>query len=131
MGFSLRQPYVWQSYVWASATLLVIGAAGAVGIAALAAAPDEKVISVSAMKFEFLPATINLKRGEPVILELSSLDRAHGFKVPDLGIDAAVLPDTTVRVRVVAEKAGRFAFLCDNFCGDGHEDMDGIIVVSE
>jgi cytochrome c oxidase subunit 2 len=131
MGFSLRQPYVWQCYVWASAALLVIGGAGAVGIAALAAAPDEKVISVSAMKFEFLPATINLKRGEPVILELSSLDRAHGFKVPDLGIDAAVLPDTTVRVRVVPEKAGRFAFLCDNFCGDGHEDMDGIIVVSE
>jgi cytochrome c oxidase subunit 2 len=72
-----------------------------------------------------------LKRGEPVILELSSLDRTHGFKVPDLGIDAAVLPDTTVRVRVVPENAGRFAFLCDNFCGDGHEDMDGIIVVSE
>jgi len=120
-----------QPYIWASAALLVIGAAGAVGIAALAAAPDEKVISVSAMKFEFLPATINLKRGEPVILELSSLDRAHGFKVPDLGIDAAVLPDTTVRVRVVPEKAGRFAFLCDNFCGDGHEDMEGVIVVSE
>ena len=131
MGFSLRQHSVWQSYVWASAALLVIGAAGAVGIAALAAAPDEKVISVSAMKFEFLPATINLKRGEPVVLELSSLDRAHGFKVPDLGIDAAVLPDTTVRVRVVPEKVGRFAFLCDNFCGDGHEDMDGVIVVSE
>jgi hypothetical protein len=51
MGFSLRQPDLWQSYVWASAALLVIGAAGAVCIAALAAAPDEKVISVSAMKF--------------------------------------------------------------------------------
>jgi cytochrome c oxidase subunit 2 len=32
---------------------------------------------------------------------------------------------TTVRVRVVPEKAGRFAFLCDNFCGDGHEHMAG------
>jgi cytochrome c oxidase subunit 2 len=90
----------------------MIGAAGAVGIAALAAAPDEK-------------------RGEPVILELSSLDRAHGFKVPGLGLDAAVLPDTTVRVRVLPEKAGRFTFACDNFCGDGHEDMEGVIVVSE
>jgi len=34
-------------------------------------------------------------------------------------------------VRVVPEKAGRFTFLCDNFCGDGHEDMNGVIVVSE
>jgi len=103
----------------------------AAAVMAVAAAPDEKVISVSAMKFEFLPATINLKRGEPVILELSSLDRIHGFKVPALGVDVAVLPDTTVRVRVVPDKAGHFAFLCDNFCGDGHEDMDGVIVVSE
>ena len=120
-----------QPYIWASAALLVIGAAGAVGIAALAAAPDEKVISVSAMKFEFLPPTINLKKGEPVILELNSLDRTHGFKVPDLGIRADVLADTTVRVRVVPDKVGRFTFACDNFCGDRHEDIEGVIVVSD
>jgi len=116
--------------LWIGASMLAVGLAAA-SIIAVAAAPDENVISVSAMKFEFLPETINLKRGEPVILELNSLDRTHGFKVPDLGLDVAVLPDTTVRVRVVPEKVGRFTFLCDNFCGDGHEDMDGVIVVSE
>jgi len=105
--------------LWIGASMLAVGLAAA-SIIAVAAAPNENVISVSAMKFEFLPATINLKRGEPVILELNSLDRTHGFKVPDLGLDVAVLPDTTVRVRVVPEKVGRFTFLCDNFCGDGH-----------
>jgi cytochrome c oxidase subunit 2 len=109
--------------------LLLAGVAAAAAIAA--AAPEEKIIAVSAMKFEFLPETINLKKGEPVILELSSLDRTHGFKVPDLGLRADVLADTTVRVRVVPEKVGRFTFACDNFCGDGHEDMEGVIVVSE
>jgi cytochrome c oxidase subunit 2 len=109
--------------------LLLAGVAAAAAIAA--AAPDEKVIAVSAMKFEFLPATINLKKGEPVILELSSLDRTHGFKVPALGLRADVLADTTVRVRIVPDKVGRFVFACDNFCGDGHEDMEGVIVVSE
>ncbi len=112
------------------ASMLALGLVAA-AVMAVAAAPDERVISVSAMKFEFLPPAINLKRGEPVIIELNSLDRAHGFKVPALDLDVAVLPDTTVRVRVVPEKAGRFTFLCDNFCGDGHEDMDGEIVVSE
>jgi cytochrome c oxidase subunit 2 len=109
--------------------LLLAGAAAAAAIAA--AAPDEKVIAITAMKFEYLPGTINLKKGEPVILELSSLDRTHGFKVPDLGIRTDVLADTTVRVRVVPDKVGRFTFACDNFCGDGHEDMEGVIVVSE
>jgi cytochrome c oxidase subunit II len=109
--------------------LLLAGAAAAAAIAA--AAPDEKVIAITAMKFEYLPETINLKKGEPVILALSSLDRTHGFKVPDLGIRTDVLADTTVRVRVVPDKVGRFTFACDNFCGDGHEDMEGVIVVSE
>jgi cytochrome c oxidase subunit 2 len=34
-------------------------------------------------------------------------------------------------VRIVPDKVGRFVFACDNFCGDGHEDMEGVIVVSE
>jgi cytochrome c oxidase subunit II len=110
---------------------LALAGAAAAGVIAVAAAPEEKVITVAAMKFDFLPSTITLKKGEPVILELSSIDRAHGFKVPDLGIRADVLPDTAVRVRIVPDKIGHFTFACDNFCGDGHEDMEGVIVVSE
>src|SRR2546429_2094331 len=116
--------------LWLAAAGLAASAAGVAAIA-VAAVPEERVIAVSAMKFEYLPATIKLKKGEPVILELSSLDRVHGFKVPELGLHAAVLPDTPVRVRVVPDKVGRFTFACDNFCGDGHEDMEGVIVVSE
>jgi cytochrome c oxidase subunit 2 len=29
----------------------------------------------------------------------------------------------------VPDKAGNFAFFCDVFCGDGHEDMDGTLVI--
>jgi cytochrome c oxidase subunit II len=110
---------------------LALAGAAAAGVIAVAATPEEKVITVAAMKFDFLPSTITLKKGEPVILELSSIDRAHGFKVPDLGIRADVLPDTAVRVRIVPDKIGRFTFACDNFCGEGHEDMEGVIVVDE
>jgi cytochrome c oxidase subunit 2 len=37
--------------------------------------------------------------------------------------------DKPVRVKLKPERAGRFGFLCDNFCGSGHEEMAGIIVV--
>ena len=40
-------------------------------------------------------------------------------------------PDQTVTVRLVPPRAGRFVFACDIFCGDDHEDMQGIIVVTE
>ena len=70
-----------------------------------------------------------LKKGEPVILELVSEDRIHGFKMPDFGLRADIVPGQETRVSLTPDKAGSFAFFCDVFCGDGHEDMDGTLVV--
>ncbi len=93
------------------------------------AAQPERVIAITAKRFEFAPATIELKVGEPVILEIQSLDRKHGFAAPDLHIDAVIEPGKPTRVRIVPDKAGTFAFHCSVFCGSGHEDMGGQIVV--
>jgi cytochrome c oxidase subunit 2 len=89
----------------------------------------ERVIHVTAKRFEYVPNEITIEKGVPVILEITSLDRDHGFKVPELGIRADVKPGETTRVRFVAERTGRFEFLCDVFCGSGHEDMAGELVV--
>jgi cytochrome c oxidase subunit II len=89
------------------------------------------VIRVTAQKFEYSPDTITLKKGVPVDLELTSLDRDHGFKVPALGIRADIKPGQVTRVRLVPQQAGHFAFACDVFCGSGHEDMTGEIIVVE
>lgn len=70
-----------------------------------------------------------MKRGVPVVLELVSLDRTHGFDAPDLGLRSDIKPGEPTRLRFVPEKAGRFGFHCDVFCGSGHEDMTGEIVV--
>ena len=94
------------------------------------AAAQEKVIKVTARKFEFTPAEIKLKLGEPVVLELTSLDRKHGFLVPDLKIEETIEPGKTVRVRIVPDKVGTYDFHCNLFCGSGHEDMTGRIVVT-
>lgn len=99
-------------------------------LVSLAAAPaPPRVIRITARKFEFSPAEIHLRRGEHVVLELTSLDRKHGFKLPELGIRADVPAGGTARVELTPEKAGRFPFACDVFCGDGHDDMAGTLVV--
>ena len=97
---------------------------------ALAAQAQDRVIQVTAEKFKFTPAVIKLKIGEPVILELTSLDRRHGFKVSDLNIDETIEPGKATRVRVVPDKAATYDFHCSIFCGSGHEEMTGQIVVS-
>jgi cytochrome c oxidase subunit II len=90
----------------------------------------ERVVQVVARKFTFSPDVIELQLGVPVVLELTSADRVHGFNAPDLGLRVDVEPGKTVRVRIVPTKTGTFEFHCDVFCGSGHEEMAGRIVVT-
>jgi cytochrome c oxidase subunit 2 len=96
---------------------------------AAAPAVAEQVIEVSARRFEFEPSVIHLKRHVPVVIELTSLDREHGFQAPELGIDEVIRPGAPTRVHLVPEREGSFDFHCSVFCGGGHEDMAGQIVV--
>ncbi|MDW3685404.1 cupredoxin domain-containing protein [Cupriavidus sp. CV2] len=93
-----------------------------------AAAP--RVIKVHARKFVFTPNRIALRVGEPVVFELTAQDVIMGFSVPDLGIRADLPPGKVVRVSALPKVAGSFGFLCDIFCGSGHETMNGVIEVS-
>ncbi len=92
---------------------------------------NERVVRITAQRFAYNPAEVTLVRGQPVVLELASLDRSHGFRVPSLDLRTEVPENGVARVRVVPERAGRFFFVCDVFCGSGHEEMEGAIVVTE
>jgi cytochrome c oxidase subunit 2 len=93
-------------------------------------AQTEQVIKITAKKFEYSPNEIRIRKGVPVVLEFTSLDRVHGFTVPDLGgIRATIEPEKVTQVRIMAPKAGTYEFHCDLFCGDGHEEMTGKIIV--
>jgi len=102
---------------------MVLGIALLSSQAARAEDAAPRVIKIVAKKFDFTPSEIHVKKGEHVVLELTSADRKHGFKVPEMGIRVDVQPGTPTRVDVTPQKAGKFVFACDIFCGDGHEDM--------
>ena len=116
------------------AAALFVGATIISGLALYVRAnalPAQREIHITAKKFEFTPDTISLKKGEPVVLVLSSQDRKHGFNLRGFGIHADVNPGEVARVRFTPNKTGKFTFSCDVFCGEGHEDMTGTIVVTE
>ncbi len=95
------------------------------------ATPTEQVIKINSKKFVFIPNQITLKKGTPVILQFTSEDVMMGFYVPELGLRTDVIPGQVRELRVVPEKIGNFAFVCDVFCGSGHEDMNGMLSVVE
>ena len=94
-----------------------------------APAPAEQVIRLAAKKFEYSPNVITVKKGEPVVIEIVSSDRKHGFTIAALGIRSDVAPGKTNVVRFTPQTVGTFDFHCDLFCGSGHEGMAGTLVV--
>ena len=114
--------------------------AAACGIALAAIAPktrlaiadaNPKVIEISAKKFEFTPSQITLKKGEPVILRLSSSDRVHGFMSKPLKIDTDIPADKSADIPVTPDTAGDFTVICDHYCGLGHGNMKMKVSVVE
>lgn len=92
---------------------------------------SEKVITITARMFSYAPSEIHLKTGIPVTLELVSKDRLHGFNIPVLNIRTDIPANQTKRIKIIPEKAGRYMFFCDIFCGAHHDEMSGIIIVSD
>ena len=114
--------------IGAAAALLGLGS-GAGHLWAQAAAPRPKVIKIVAKRFDYTPAHLTLKKGEPVVLELTTRDVVMGFNLPDFKLRADIVPDQVTRLAFAPDKTGTFVFVCDIFCGSGHEEMQGSITV--
>jgi cytochrome c oxidase subunit II len=92
----------------------------------LQAAPAEKTplrIEVIAKRFAYTPGEITLKRGEPVVLVLKSVDVAHGLRIKELGIETKTGKGKTSELAITPEKTGTFVGHCSVFCGSGHGAM--------
>jgi cytochrome c oxidase subunit 2 len=95
-----------------------------------AASAGAREIPIEARRFFYSPNRIALKAQQPVVLVFTAIDFMHGFNVPDLHLRHDLLPGRAVRVPLRFDKAGEYDFLCDNFCGEGHEVMNGKFIVT-
>lgn len=111
-----------------AAAVVALGSLGAY-VATQSAEPKEKVIKITAKKFNYTPGEVKLKKGVPVILEFRSQDVLMGFNLPDFNVRADIVPGKVTCLRLVPDKTGTFIFLCDVFCGSGHEEMNGKLTV--
>jgi cytochrome c oxidase subunit II len=85
------------------------------------AAPQR--IEITAKRFEFSPGEITLKKGQPVVLVLKSLDVGHGIHISELNVLVKVGKGGTAEVQFTPNKTGDFVGHCAVFCGSGHGSM--------
>ena len=93
--------------------------------------PPAREIKVTARKFEFQPHTITAHTGERIRLVITSEDVDHGFALKAFGVNEKLPAHQTRTVEFAPDRAGKFTFACSVFCGDGHEDMTGELIVTD
>jgi len=113
--------------------IFLMALTAALGTATLAAAlkissATEKVIRLKAKKFEFTPGVITVKKGEPLVLDLTSADRTPGFNRPNFGIQSGAKPGTVSRLRSTPDKAGGRIVVSGSQFGSG--TVSGLTSVS-
>ena len=110
------------------------------GVAVHALAPDRpsalaqgepKTFEVLVKRFGFEPARIEVTEGDRVKLIVKSADGVHGAQIKKFKVNKKVpRGGEPVTIEFVASAAGEFPILCSEYCGDGHEDMKGMLVVA-
>jgi cytochrome c oxidase subunit 2 len=88
-------------------------------------------IDVSVKKFSYSPAEVTVKRGEPIILALTSSDVAHGLKFKELNLNAKFDKKNPAELAFTPDKVGDFVGHCSVFCGSGHGSMTLTLHVTE
>jgi cytochrome c oxidase subunit 2 len=118
--------------VAAAGTALLLGAAAmshAQQDPAAASAPRE--IPVVARRFTFEPARVEVTEGERIRLVVSSADGVHGVEIKKFRVNKKVpRGGEKVTIDFVASTPGEYPILCSEYCGNGHEEMKGSLVVA-
>jgi cytochrome c oxidase subunit II len=88
-------------------------------------------IEVQVKKFAYTPGELSLKKGEPVVLVLTSEDVAHGLKFKELNLVAKFEKDKPAELAFTPDKVGNFVGHCSVFCGSGHGSMTLTLHITE
>lgn len=116
------------------------GTALLVGLAAMSSQQDPaaasapvgpRVIEVVASRFAFTPDRIEVAEGEHIRLVVTSADGVHGVEIKKFRVEKAVpRGGAPITIDFLASSPGQFPILCSEYCGKGHEEMKGLLVVS-
>ncbi|KHO47378.1 MAG: heme/copper-type cytochrome/quinol oxidases subunit 2 [archaeon GW2011_AR5] len=89
-----------------------------------------KEFNMTATKFTFEPSTVTVNKGDRVVLHITSTDVGHGFSLATYNIIETLPAGETKTISFIADQVGEFNFFCSVFCGSGHSDMRGKLIVN-
>ncbi len=120
-----------RGYSACGAVLCVLSVWESGDAAAAQGSPEPRVIEVTVRRFAFEPSEIEVTEGERVRLLVRSGDGPHGIEIEQFRVSKEIpRGKEPIIVEFTADAVGRFPILCSVYCGDGHGDMKGALVVN-
>lgn len=87
-------------------------------------------IQMTAKKYEFSPSTVEVAAGTKIVFKITAQDREHGFEIVGVANSCvSIKKGETATVEYLAEKPGTVEFDCCVYCGSGHRNMKGKIII--
>jgi len=87
---------------------------------------EVKVFNVKAFRFGYSPSVITVNKGDKVKIIIDNEDTTHGIFLSEFGVSIK-----KGDAEFIADKAGEFTWFCNNFCGSGHRQMKGTLIVKD
>ena len=93
--------------------------------------PAVRTFEITASRFKFDPALIEVAQGDEVRLVLRSADSVHGLAIKELKVKVKIPKGgDPAFATFVASRAGTFEIACSEYCGLGHRTMKAHLVVA-
>jgi cytochrome c oxidase subunit II len=105
----------------------------AAGTRLVSTEPDQptnvREISVTARRYAFSPARIEVEQGDIVRITFVAEDMPHSFTIDEYRIAKRASPGWSVTFEFCADQAGSFVFYCSLTIDEGCREMRGELLV--
>lgn len=91
--------------------------------------PGRYEASLVAFIWAYTPNEIRVPAGSTVTFNLTSRDVVHGFRIVGTPVNTMVFPGQLAKATYTFREPGTYLFVCHEYCGIGHQNMFGRIIV--
>lgn len=114
-----------QKTLWAVGLFLLAGLAWLVRLPTGPTVGQTRTFDLSARRYAFEPAILEVQRGNVVTLRLEAVDTVHGFYLDGYDLRMQAEPGKSAQLTFTADRVGKFKFRCAITCGNLHPFMIG------
>ncbi len=91
--------------------------------------PNEYEVVMLGSAWSFSPNEVRIPAGSTVTFRATATDVIHGFHVERTRINVMLIPGQVARVTYTFDEPGEHLIICHEYCGIGHHQMYGKVIV--